>query len=227
MKILAAICLIACVSAAILGGSDPFGRALMAVGLDRYAAPLMEKADWKGAAQYRAHNYDAAADAFASAKTPYNLGLAEVQRGNYAAALEAFDLAAAQGHPDARANFDVVAGYYAGLGIGVEALALIPKRKEGPSADSSIARGNARAAGTGSEVTNTNTMLGLAELDTRGRLGVRRVFDDKFIVADGRWLAQLADVPGEYMAARIAYEHKRRVKLGISPAPPEAEEDRD
>lgn len=227
MRVLAAICLFALVSAALMGGSDPFGRALMALGLDRFAGPLLEQANWKGAARFRARDFDAAADAFADAKTPYNLGLAEAYRGNYAAALEAFDLAAVQGHPDARANFDVVAAYYAGLGIDVEALALLPKRKEGPSADSTIARGNARAAGSGSQVTNTNTMLGLAELDTRGRLGVRRVFDDKFIMADGRWLAQLADVPGEYMAARIAHEHKRRVKLGISPVPPEAEEDRE
>ncbi len=126
-----------------------------------------------------------------------------------------------RGHPDARANFDVVAAFYAGLGIDPAALALFPERKEGPQADSFIARGNARAAGTGSEVTNTNTMLGLAELDSRGRLGVRRVFDDKFMVADERWLQQLSDVPGEYMAARILQEHKRRQKLGLSPPEPE------
>ena len=72
-----------------------------------------------------------------------------------------------------------------------------------------------------SEVTNNNTMLGLAQLDSHGRLGVRRVFDDKFMLADRRWLEQLSDVPGEYMAARIREEHRRRVKLGLSPPKPE------
>lgn len=226
MKGLAILAAVGMLCAALLGGAAPFGRALMALGLNSMAAPLMTDAGWQGAARYRAKDFDRAADQFTSAKLSYNLGLAEVHRGNYAAALEAFDVAAVRGHPDARANFDVVAAYYAGLGIGVDALALLPKRKDGSSADSNIARGNARAAGTGSEVTNTNTMLGLAELDSRGRLGVRRVFDDKFIVADDRWLAQLSDVPGEHMAARIKQEYKRRVKAGISPVPPEREEDR-
>ena len=71
---------------------------------------------------------------------------------------------------------------------------------------------------------NSNTMMGLAELDSRGRLGVRRIFDDKFMVADERWLEQLSDVPGEFMAARIAQEHKRRAKLGLAPPPAETTE---
>ena len=64
-------------------------------------------------------------------------------------------------------------------------------------------------------------MMGLAALESHGELGVRRIFDDRFMVADGRWLEQLADVPGDYMAARIAAEHKRRRALGLSPPPPE------
>ena len=41
------------------------------------------------------------------------------------------------------------------------------------------------------------------------------------MVADERWLEQLSDVPGEFLAARIAQEHKRRVKLGLAPPPAE------
>ena len=221
MKLLSAITGIALVLALLLGGLAPFGRALMAVGLPGLAARLFETPDWQGVAYYRAGDYGLAADNFTEAGTFFNLGNAEAHRGAYAAALEAFDLAHAQGNPDALANFDVVAAFYAGLGIDPEALALFPKRKDGPTEESFVARGNGRAAGTGSEVTNKNTMLGLAELDSRGRLGVRRIFDDKFMLADARWLEQLADVPGEYMAARIAMEHKRRVKLGLSPPDPE------
>ena len=209
------------VLAVALGGAAPFGRVLMSAGAPGWAAFLFDTPAWQGAALYRAGEYDQAALRFEAAQDWYNLGNAQAHAGRHAAALEAFDLARAGGHPDASANFDVVAAYYAGLGIDPEALALFGKREEGAQADSFVARGNARAAGTGSEVTNTNTMLGLAQLDSRGRLGVRRVFDDTFMRADQRWLEHLADVPGDYLAARIALEHKRRVKSGLTPPDPE------
>ncbi len=221
MRVLALITLTAFALALLLGGAAPFGRVLMAAGAPGLAAGFFDDAEWQGAANYQAGDYDTAADRFAQASAMFNLGNAEAHRGNHAAALEAFDMAHARGHPDALANFDVVAAYFAGLGIDPEMLALFGKRKDGPTAESFVARGDARAAGTGSEVTNNNTMLGLTELESRGQLGVRRVFDDKFMRADTRWLQQLSDVPGEYLAARIALEHKRRAKLGLSPAAPE------
>ncbi|WP_227272148.1 tetratricopeptide repeat protein [Roseobacter weihaiensis] len=221
MRGLALIAALALMLAVALGGSAPFGRVLMALGMPGPAAAFLDTAAWQGAASYRAGDFDAAAARFTEAQAFYNLGNAEVQRGRYAAALEAYDLARARGQPDAQANFDVVSAFYAGLGIDPDALGLFPERKDGPEAEGFIARGDGRAAGTGSEVTNNNTMLGLAELESRGRLGVRRIFDDKFMVADARWLEQLADVPGEYLAARIALEHKRRVKLGMAPPDPE------
>lgn len=218
------LALLAALSLAVslaLGGTAPLARTLMALGLPGLAAPLLSTSEWRGVALYRAGQYEAAAAHFTRAKSFYNLGNAEAHAGRHAAALEAFDLAHARGHPDGMANFDVVAAFYAGLGVDPEALALFPKRKDGPTAESFVARGNARAAGTGSDVTNANTMLGLAQLDSRGRLGVRRIFDDKFMLADERWLEQLSDVPGEYLAARIAQEHKQRMKLGLSPEKPE------
>lgn len=211
----------ALVVAGALGGAAPFGRVLLAAGLPQMAALVLTDPAWQGVAWYRAGDYAQAAQAFQAAGAIYNRGNTEARRGEYAAALEAYDVAIADGDADAQANFDVVAAYYAGLGIDPEALGLFPERKTGPEADSFIARGNARAAGTGSEVTNNNTMLGLAQLDSRGRLGVRRVFDDKFMIADKRWLQQLEDVPGEFMAERILQEHRRRLKLGLSPEPPE------
>ncbi len=221
MRLLSLITALALALAVGFGGTAPIGRLLMAVGMPQLAVPFFDNPAWQGAALYRAGNYGAAADRFAAAEAYFNLGNAKAHQGQYAAALEAYDQAQARGHPLAVANFDVVAAFYAGLGIDPDVLALINKREDGPSADSFVARGNARAAGTGSEATNTNTMLGLAELDSRGRLGVRRVFDDKFMRADTRWLQQLSDVPGEYLAARIALEHKRRVKQGLSPPAPE------
>lgn len=221
MRVLAICAAIALAVTLALGGAAPFGRLALAMGAPGLAAMLFEDPAWRGVAAYRAGDMDGAAHSFAKAGRRFNLGNAEVMRENYAAGLEAFDLARARGDADAGANFDLVASYYAGLGIDPDSLVLVPKRKTGPTAEGFVARGNARAAGTGTEATNTNTMMGLAELESRGRLGVRRVFDDKFMVADDRWLRQLSDVPGDYMAARIAQEHKRRDKAGLSPPDPE------
>ncbi len=85
----------------------------------------------------------------------------------------------------------------------------------------SIAKGSARAAGTGDGATNSGALLGLPELQSNGAREVRKVFDDKFMVANRRWLQTLSDVPGEYLAARIQHERKRRVKLGLAQPVPE------
>lgn len=204
-----------------LGGSASLGRLLLAMGQPGLAAQVFQTQQWRGVASYRDGDYGAAAQAFAAAGQDYNLGNARVFAGDYAAALEAYDLAIVRGDAQAQANFDVVAAYYAGLAIDPEALALFPKRKQGSTAEAEVGQGDAKAAGTGDGVTNANTMLGLAELDSRGKLGVRRVFKDYFMAADQRWLLQLEDVPGEFMAERIRQEHKRRVKLGLSPPAPE------
>ena len=58
--------------------------------------------------------------------------------------------------------------------------------------------------------------MNLPELENRGGLGGRRVFDDRVVAAIGRWLGPLLDVPGEYLAARITCEH-RRLKPEMSP----------
>jgi len=221
MKILALIAAVTLSIASLLGGTAPYGRVLLAANLPWFAAYMFEEDAWRGVALYRAGQFAEAAEAFQSARSEYNLGNAHAHIGDYAAALEAYDVALLKGDPNAAVNFDVVAAFYAGLGIDPEALGLLPERKEGPQMDSHVAEGNARAAGSGDEVTNSNTMLGLAELDSRGRLGVRRIFDDKFMVADERWLSQLGDVPGEFLKARISQEHTRRVKDGVSPRPAE------
>jgi len=102
-----------------------------------------------------------------------------------------------------------------------EALARFGERASGPEAEAEVGEGSARGAGTGDDVTNAHTMMGLAQFDSHGRLGVRRVFDDAFMVADHRWLEQLPDVPGAYLGVRIAYERERRDALGLSPPEPE------
>lgn len=204
----------------LLGGTAPFGRVLLAVGAPKFATPFFNDAEWTGVAQYRSKEFTSAATSFRQAKSFHNLGNAEVYRGNYAAALEAYDIAIAGGDEAARVNFDAVAAYFAGLAIDPDAIGFFPKRENGPETEGFEAKGKGRASGTGDQETNASTLLGTLELNSRGRLGVRRVFDDKFMVADDRWLQQLSDVPGEYLKARIGHERKRRDKLGfILPVP--------
>lgn len=221
MRGLVAITVLAGGLALTLGGGASFGRVLLDLGLPGWAAQVFDDPAWRGVAAYRARDYDTAATAFREAGAFYNLGNAEAMRGSYAAALEAYDIAIAMGDPDARANFDLVFAVYGRSALDPEALSLFTKRDEGPTAEAPTAKGDARAAGTGDAVTNANTMLGLTELASHEQMGVRRVYDDLYMMADDRWLQQLSDVPGAWLKARIAAEHKDRVKAGLSPPPPE------
>lgn len=221
MKVLALIAVVATALALTFGGASGFGRVLLSAGLPALAAPLFQDAQWRGVALYRAGKLSEATEAFAEAQAYYNLGTAQARDGKYSAALEAYDRVIPGGDGDARANFDLIAAYYASLGIDPEVLGLFGEQKEGVIEESFVAQGNARAAGTGDEVTNASAMLGNVELRSNASQKVRRVFDDRFMVADERWLRQLADVPGEYLAARISQERKRRKALGLEPPTPE------
>lgn len=205
----------------LLGGLAPLGRVLMAAGLPVPA--LFSDPGWRGVALYRAGRFEAAAEAFGAAGQPFNRGNALARAGQYAAALEAYDLARAGGDGAAGANFDLVAAYYAGLAL--EAGSVVEwfseRDQSGPAEESFEARGNARAAGSGTEVTNVGALIGLPEVESRGAREVRKVFDDKFITADERWLETLADVPGAYLAARIRHEAKRRARAGEGQPEPE------
>ncbi|MGB0661641.1 MAG: hypothetical protein ACPGNV_15875 [Mangrovicoccus sp.] len=203
------------------GGASPFGRVLLASGLPGLARPFFDDPAWRGVAAYRAGDMDQAAQDFREAGDFYNLGNALAQSGFYAAALEAYDIAIAMGIAEARTNFDLVFALFGRGAIDPEALALFAKRDTGPTAEAPVAQGDARGAGSGDEVTNANSMLGMAELSTRGQLAVRRVYDDLHMIADGRWLRQLSDVPGAWLKARILAEHKARDAAGLAPPEPE------
>ena len=209
-------------AALLAGGTAPFGRVLMAAGLPGLAAPLMSDPAWRGVALSRAGDHAGAAAAFAAADAPYNEGIALTRAGRYGAALEAFDIARAGGDGQAAANFDLLAAYYAGLALepGTAVEWFTERDSTDPAEESFEARGNARAAGTGTEVTNVGALVGLPELESHGIRQTRKIFDDKFVTANRRWLETLPDVPGEFLAARIRHEWRRRVAEGtVQPEP--------
>jgi Ca-activated chloride channel family protein len=93
---------------------DQQGRRLFERGEFEAAAARFEDPLWKGAACYRAADYDCAVDAFARVETPeayFDLGNAYAKKGELKLAVAAYDQALA-GRPDfaeARANRDLVA----------------------------------------------------------------------------------------------------------------------
>ena len=220
-----AVAAVLCFTAASLlgGGAAPLGRILMAAGLPGAAAPFFADLDWRGAALYRARDWEGAVAAFAPGGG-LNLGNALARSGRHAAALEAYDVARAAGDARAAANFDLVAAYYAGLELDPDTpIAWFAEGRDGDAViRAETGKGSGRAAGRGDDSTNTGALLGLPELESHAQRASRRVFDDTFMVADRRWLRSLPDVPGAFLAARIAHERKRRAAAGL--APPEAED---
>jgi Ca-activated chloride channel family protein len=200
------------------------GRVVMALGMPGRAATLFDDPAWRGVALYRLGDFESASEEFRRSGQRLNLGNSEVQAERYAAALEAYDIARLAGDPRAEANFDLVAAYYAGLALDPDVpIAWFTERDGvGEAVQSFVAQGSARAAGEGDESTNFGALLGLPELQSHSdETAVRKVFDDKFMVANRRWLETLSDVPGEFLAARIAHEQKRRAKLGLTQPEPE------
>ncbi|MFD1343094.1 hypothetical protein [Litorisediminicola beolgyonensis] len=216
---------VACLALALLfGGTAPFARVALSLGLPGLAATLATEPAWRGVALYRAGRHEEAAEAFRAAGDPLGLGNSQVRLGNYAAALEAFDIGRMRGDSRAEANFNLVSAYYAGLALEPETPIawFTDENRIGDTVLAPVGQGSARAASDGTETTNSGALLGLPDLKSWAETsGTRRVFDDKFMVANSRWLANLADVPGAYLDARIEAERKRRDKAGLAPPEPE------
>lgn len=216
--VLVGISLFLLVFAALSGSTNAFGRVALGLGLPRVAAAVFYDPAWRGVAHFRAGDFAAAETEFerAGSEAEFNLGNARVQLVQYPAALEAYDLALAHNRRDAAAevNFDIVLAVYAGTRIDPDSIARWGEDKQGATMEADVAKGAARAAGTGDAVTNTGATIGVPALQSREQAGVRKVFDDKFVTANPRWLATLADVPGAYLSARISHEYKRRKKTG-------------
>jgi len=201
-----------------LWGTAPFGRLALSLGQPRIALLLLDDPAWRGVARFRAGDAAGAARDFAAAgpDMAHNRGVALAHAGAYAAALEAWDIALAvdPGDRAARRNFDLVAAFYGATEIDPFAPVKWFDKEDEITMEAPVGLGNGRAAGTGDSTTNTGANMGLPDLISQGRLGVRQNFDGKMIVASERWLTTLADLPGAYLAARLKEEHKRREDLG-------------
>lgn len=215
-KLMALGCALCLVLSVVLGGFAPMGRVLLSWGFPSLAQSLFDDPDWRGVAAFRAGLGSDAVNSFKGPDTAFNRGNAHVLAGEYAAALEAFDIATLHDTQDheAEANFDLVASFYAGTKLNADVPIKWSEDKQGDTVAADVGKGNARAAGSGDGVNNKGALVGLPEIESSGLRVVRKVFDDKYMVANTRWLATLEDVPGAFLNERIKHEHKRRVKAG-------------
>lgn len=204
--------LAACAIALLTGGLAAPARVLLSLGAARPAAQFLTDPAWRGVALYHGGAWEAAETEFTTARQFRNQGNAALQARNYAAALEAYDLARLSGDPLADQSFERVAAFYAALLIDAGALVSWKSREDGAQQQAETGQGEARAAGTGDTATNTGATPGLPELGSHGPVSPRKTFDKTHVAANDRWIATLPDAPGRYLKQRIRHEYKRRKK---------------
>jgi Ca-activated chloride channel homolog len=168
-----------------------FGRGEYKVAAARFEDPL-----WKGAACYRAADYDCAVDAFARVETPeayFDLGNAYAKKGELKLAVAAYGkaLSGRPGWPEARANRDLVASR-------------IPKDKKGDDEEGPA---------------DPNEKPDQARFDEKGKKGkpgrveVKDLTDEQIAQM---WLRGVQASPAEFLRMKFAAQAKAAKK---SPPP--------
>ncbi len=204
----------------LLGGSEPFARLMLRVGLPSAAIKLSNDPVLQGVALSKMGRHSDAAVQFTEAglEQTYNLATAHALNGDYAEALLAYDdlLARNPNHADARANFALLVSVYGGTELELSFADIQAEEKEGETIKGPEAQGGARATGDGAEADGNATDIFAPEVQTAAGIRVvPKVFDDMFIAATDEWLATMLDQPGQFLAARLSAEQKRRRAEGI------------
>ena len=210
-----ALVLLAAATAIALGGSAPYGRLALAIGLPAAAARLLEEPLWQGLALYRLGRYEAAAEAFRVAGPPasFNRGNALALAGRYKEAVEAYDavLFRTPADAEARANRALVAVLVPPAGD-----ELLPHGTEPPSGTPTGAP-DGQSSDDGKPVPNVLSHDEVVAL--MRKLYVGKPFTDQSVVASREWLATLADEPGRFLKLRLMAERARRFELGLGMPP--------
>ena len=229
-KIIVLCLLLAAIAAAsLMQVNDGMGRLLLSTGFPNAAAALVSDPAWKGVAYYTAHRWVEAAGAFRRSRSPgsnYNLANALAQAGQYAAAIDAYDVALAWNPQDvdAGANKRIVMQLTKSENDGHDA-----KAEKGGGAGLSPREATVESAamgGTGNSGADEGSFGGggdlsqskqLTLLENNARIGPK--VDASSANPDQRWLKALPDKAGAFLKLRIAAEHERRVEAGLSPPP--------
>ncbi len=208
--------------AVLIDSKAAFGRLALRFGMPEAARSLLTEGPWSGVAAYRAGDFDAAATVFTELGEPgaFNRGNAYALAGSYAAALVAYDAAMVFDPNDRAALFNagIITELYAGTKLEGVPLRFEAKKRTGETINAPDGQGNARAQGQGDEATNAGTSFDMPTLLNSGLRRVPKIFDDKYIAANERWLRSMQDEPGVYLRARLAEEKKQRDAAGLSPS---------
>ncbi|SMF51865.1 Ca-activated chloride channel family protein [Tistlia consotensis] len=209
----AALLVIAAASALLLGGTAPFGRLALGLGLDRTASRLLGDPAWRGVALYRTGEFGAAAEAFrrTGPSASFNRGNALAFAGRYREAVAAYDAVIFRdpGDAEAHADRDLIAPL-------VEPV--IGEDVSGGRTETVAAQPR---AGDRAQREQAPAPRPLSEQDIVAML--RKLYTTKrqtgqSVVASRQWLATLPDEPGRYLKLRLIAEHARRVAAGLAVA---------
>ena len=215
-QILAGIAAFCALIGLVLSGSAAFGRLGLSLGLASLASPFMPEGDWRAVAQYRGGDFSSASSSFGEgAAGAFNRGNAFAHAGLYAQALASYEdaQALAPGFVDAAVNHAIVAEVFAGTKFEAPLLPLEGVERPDNVLAAPPGEGGGRAQGTGSEANNPGSTFNMHDVMASGLRRVPRIFDDKYVEANERWLRTLEDQPGAYLKARIDAERKRRAAL--------------
>ena len=207
--------------ALLTGGGDPFARLALRVNLPGVAMKLSDDPTLHGLALSAMGRQGDAATAFGRAEDgqSYNRATAHALDGEYAQALLTYDalLLRDPDHADARANFALLASVYGSTELDLASMSLLrEEKKEGPTVAAAQAQGGARAIGDGADSDGMSTDIFAPEVETgSGVREVPKIFDDMVIAATEDWLTTMLDHPGEFLAARLLAEQKRRRAAGL------------
>ena len=203
--------LLAAGSALLIGGTAPFGRLALSLGLEGPAGRLLEDPLWRGVALYRSGAFEEAAEAFrlAGPRASFDRGNALAFAGRFDEAAAAYDAVIFRDPDDeeAHANRALIAPFTSRIlgearaGGRTEAAADAPAEEE---------------AGLGSAPVATLRHEDIVPMLRKLYRGTS--FTGQSIIASRQWLASLPDEPGRYLKLRLAAEHQRRIAQGTAVA---------
>lgn len=179
-------------------GPEGLGRLALRLGYPAVASQLLTDPAARGVAFYRAGRYREADAAFTEAGrgVTFNRGITLALTGEYRLAVAYFDavLFANPADREARANRAAVA-------------ALI---------EPVVGEGDGKGRISAVEAARMAAQAAIARADQKPiQRAIRKMLNNRHLVADDDWLATLSDAPGEFLARRLRAEFDRRAAAGL------------
>lgn len=199
--------LLAAASALLIGGTAPFGRLALSLGLNRTAVALFDDPLWRGVALYKAEAFEEAAEAFRQAgpRASFNRGNALAFAGRFDEAAAAYDAVIFRNPDDqeAHANRALIAPFTSQV---------VGEGRAGGRTEAAAGADEQAQSGLGSAATPSLRHEDIVAMMRKLYRGTD--FTGQSVIASRQWLATLPDEPGRYLKLRLAAERERRIAQG-------------